>query len=142
MKKILIISLLIISLFSKESKMCENDIMSPTQSQMYSDLLIKTAKRNLEIIDADTGKNIPCLVRITDEKKGVLKIEGLYNRGTGLRRSHPASQWYCHDGQSKIKGIFGNLKIEYNPSRHCLELKSLKYYLKIILKRKNKNRNC
>ncbi|MBH52643.1 MAG: NADPH-dependent 7-cyano-7-deazaguanine reductase QueF [Chloroflexi bacterium] len=24
---------------------------------------------------------------------------------------------------------FGNLKIEYNPSRHCLELKSLKYYL-------------
>jgi 7-cyano-7-deazaguanine reductase len=24
---------------------------------------------------------------------------------------------------------FGSLKIEYNPSRHCLELKSLKYYL-------------
>ena len=66
----------------------------------------------LEIMDADTGKNIPCLLRITDEKKGVLKIEGLYNRGTGLRRGHPASQWYCHDGQSEIKGIFGNLKIE------------------------------
>jgi len=46
----------------------------------------------LKIVDADTGINIPCLVRITDEKKGVRQLKGLYNRGTGLRRNHPSSE--------------------------------------------------
>ena len=65
----------------------------------------------LEVVDADTGNRIPSLVRITE--KGRVKPAGrLYNRGTGLREKHPARQWYCHDGLSEIKGVFGDLKVE------------------------------
>ena len=66
----------------------------------------------LETVDANTGKYIPCLVRITDEKSGVKSLPRLLNRGLGLRKNHPASQWHCHEGMDEIKGITGNLKVE------------------------------
>jgi|TARA_B100001971_G_C18244824_1_gene573483 hypothetical protein len=66
----------------------------------------------LETVDADTNQPIPCLVRITDGKGKVMNLPRMLNRGTGLRKNHPASQWYCHEGVGQMKGIIGDLTIE------------------------------
>ena len=66
----------------------------------------------LETVDADTEKHIPSLIRITDDEGRAKQISNLLNRGTGLRKNHPASQWYCHEGVGQMKGIIGDLIIE------------------------------
>ncbi|MDP7010056.1 MAG: CehA/McbA family metallohydrolase [Verrucomicrobiota bacterium] len=66
----------------------------------------------LETVDADTGQPIPCLVRITDGKGKVMDLPRMLNRGMGLRKNHPASQWYCHEGVGQLNGIIGDLTIE------------------------------
>jgi hypothetical protein len=66
----------------------------------------------LETVDADTSKPIPCLIRITNEKGLVKTAPGLLNRGLGLRKNHPATQWHCFEGLAKTKSISGNLTVE------------------------------
>lgn len=66
----------------------------------------------LETIDGQTGKHIPCLIRITDDKERIQQPPGLLNRGTGLRKNHPAMQWACFPGSEGIKGIYGSLRVE------------------------------
>lgn len=47
----------------------------------------------LNLVDAHTKKPLSGLVRITDTDGKVLALEGLVNRGTGLRQSHPSREW-------------------------------------------------
>lgn len=46
------------------------------------------------LIDADTGEVLPGLIRATD-KNGVISVEGLVNRGLGLKEGDVAIQWYA-----------------------------------------------
>jgi len=48
----------------------------------------------LKLIDSVTKKPRAGLVRITTKDGQVLPLEGLLNRGTGLRQSHRANEWY------------------------------------------------
>lgn len=66
----------------------------------------------LRTLDAETKEPIPCLIRITDRDGRVKGAGRSYNRGTGLPEKHPTRQWYCHNGMSEIKGVYGDLKVE------------------------------
>jgi len=66
----------------------------------------------LETVDADTGKPVPSLIRITDGEGRVIQLSSLLNRGIGLRKNHPASQWYCHNGEEAVKDVQGDLMVE------------------------------
>ena len=66
----------------------------------------------LETVDADTGKPVPSLIRITDAKGRVKQLSSLLNRGMGLHKNHPASQWYCHNGREVMKDLQGVLIVE------------------------------
>lgn len=47
----------------------------------------------LQLIDANTKELLSGLVRISTSDGGVLTLDGLFNRGTGLRRGHAAKEW-------------------------------------------------
>jgi len=47
----------------------------------------------LNLVDAATKEPLPGLVRITTADGNVQALEGLFNRGTGLRQSHAGRQW-------------------------------------------------
>lgn len=49
---------------------------------------------SLEIIDAETLGRVPGLVRVTRADGGLVRLEGLVNRGLKLRIAHPAKQWF------------------------------------------------
>jgi hypothetical protein len=48
----------------------------------------------LNLIDAATKESLPGLVRITTSDGRIEALEGLFNRGTGLRQQHPSRDWY------------------------------------------------
>jgi len=48
----------------------------------------------LNLIDAATKESLPGLVRITTSDGHIEVLEGLFNRGTGLRQQHPSKDWY------------------------------------------------
>ncbi len=48
----------------------------------------------LNLIDAATKKSLPGLVRIMTSDGRIEALEGLFNRGTGLRQRHPSRDWY------------------------------------------------
>lgn len=47
----------------------------------------------LELIDADTNKPLPGLIRISVDGKVVNQVSPLLNRGTGLNSSHKTNEW-------------------------------------------------
>jgi len=47
----------------------------------------------LNLVDAATKEPLPGLVRITTADGNVQALEGLFNRGTGLRQSHASRDW-------------------------------------------------
>ena len=71
-----------------------------------------TSYLTLETVDADTGEHISSLIRITDGEGRVKELSNLLNRGIGLRKNHPASQWYCHNGREAVKDLQGDLMVE------------------------------
>ncbi len=48
----------------------------------------------LNLVDSETKRPLSGLVRLKTSQGDVLPLEGLLNRGTGLRRSHRARQWH------------------------------------------------
>jgi len=48
----------------------------------------------LKLVDSETKRALSGLVRLKTSDGEVLPLEGLLNRGTGLRRSHRARQWH------------------------------------------------
>ncbi len=48
----------------------------------------------LNLIDAATKESLPGLVRIMTSDGRIEALEGLFNRGTGLRQRHPSRDWY------------------------------------------------
>ena len=53
----------------------------------------------LETVDADTGKPVPSLIRVTDGEGRVIQLSSLLNRGIGLRKNHPH-----HNGIATMAG--------------------------------------
>ncbi|MCZ6672676.1 MAG: CehA/McbA family metallohydrolase [Verrucomicrobia bacterium] len=53
-----------------------------------------TCKLRVSLIDANTAKTLPGLIRVSTEN-GVIPIEGLVNRGLGLDEDHASAQWYA-----------------------------------------------
>jgi hypothetical protein len=52
------------------------------------------SRLTLNLIDAATKESLPGLVRITTSDARIEALEGLFNRGTGLRQQHPSRDWY------------------------------------------------
>jgi len=82
----------------------------------------------LKLIDATTKKALPGLVRVTTSDGRVLALDGLVNRGTGLRRGHAAKEWSVLLGsatvavpqeQLTIEAISG---LETEPARETIDL--------------------
>jgi hypothetical protein len=48
----------------------------------------------LNLIDAATKESLPGLLRITTSDGSIEALEGLFNRGTGLRKQHLSRDWY------------------------------------------------
>lgn len=53
-----------------------------------------TCRLSLELIDAETHKPMPGLLRVTRADRSLVLLPGLVNRGLKLRIAHPAKQWF------------------------------------------------
>ena len=67
----------------------------------------------LETVDADSGKPIPCLIRLKGLGETIKPFPTKFLiRGTGLPKNHPARQWLCFPGTGEIEKVTGNLTVE------------------------------
>ncbi len=66
----------------------------------------------LNLIDAATKESLPGLVRITTSEGHIVPLEGLFNRGTGLRQQHPSRDWYVLLKSNTVSVPRSRLKIE------------------------------
>jgi hypothetical protein len=51
-------------------------------------------KLRLRLVDADTGKGVAGMVRVTDADKKTVELPGLFDRMTGLTKDLPGVHWY------------------------------------------------
>jgi hypothetical protein len=54
-----------------------------------------TCELRLKLVDAETKQLLPGLVRVKRMDGSVVPLPGLVNRGTKLRSSHPAKNWFA-----------------------------------------------
>ena len=66
----------------------------------------------LSLIDAATKESLPGLVRITTSDGRIEALEGLFNRGTGLRQQHPSRDWYVMLKSTTVSVPRERLRIE------------------------------
>ena len=66
----------------------------------------------LNLIDTVTKESLPGLVRIANSDGRLEALEGLFNRGTGLRQQHPSRDWYVILKSTTISVPRERLRIE------------------------------
>ena len=56
-------------------------------------------KIRIKLVDAETGKAIPGIVRVESSDKSHLELPGLFDRMTGMPKDLPGVHWYCIPAQ-------------------------------------------
>ncbi len=85
------------------------DLRNPTA---VAPALAETCQLTLRLVDAETRRPRPGLVRITREDGGAVMPAGLVNRGIGLRLNHPARAWHVVTEPVTVPVPRGRLTVE------------------------------
>ena len=54
-----------------------------------------TCQLSIRLVDSETKRPLPGLVRVTDSDSAVVPLAGLVSRGIKLRNNHPAKNWFA-----------------------------------------------
>ncbi|MDO8543801.1 MAG: CehA/McbA family metallohydrolase [Opitutaceae bacterium] len=66
----------------------------------------------LQAVDAATGRPMPALIRVRNERGQALEVPGLVCRGIKLRANHPAKEWYVLPGNAELRLPAAVLSVE------------------------------
>lgn len=71
-----------------------------------------TCSLTIQLVDANTGENLPGLVRVATADNDALAIPQLFNRGTRLKNDHKACEWHVLLEPTRIEVPRARLQFE------------------------------
>ncbi len=72
----------------------------------------RTCSLTIQLVDSETGENLPGLVRVATAGNDVLAVPQLFNRGVGLKNDHKACEWHVLLDATRIEVPQAPLHIE------------------------------